>query len=78
MFDTLRLSLVPGGGLRLTWQVPPVPSGDVVTGYRVWRRPPKTCPWEMVVQVGAPSYDFAILDDGQNYDYQVTAITYRP
>ena len=79
MFDTLRLSLVPGGGLRLTWQVPPVPSGVVVTGYRVWRRPPKTCPWEMVEQVDAPSYDFAILDDGQDYDYQVTAITFpRP
>ncbi len=77
MFDTLRLSLLPGGGLRLAWQTPPAPTGVVVTGYRVWRRQQKTCPWEMVGQVSGPSYDFAIIDDGQNHEYQVTAVTYR-
>ncbi len=74
VFDSLRIALLPGDDLELTWDPPSPPPGMSITGYRVLRREFLACPWEVVAVVQDSP---AILPggDGLNVMFMVTAIT---
>jgi hypothetical protein len=70
--DSLRLQLLPGGSIRLTWQRP-VSSDTFSTprSYRVWRRSSSEAPYVMLGETAGLEFTDTTVPAG-NWQYEIT------
>jgi uncharacterized repeat protein (TIGR01451 family) len=72
----LRLAKAMGGNLRLTWTEPVHQPGINVTRFHIYRLDPATLFWTLIAEVTklTTSYQDPILNDGNDWQYKVTAM----
>jgi len=65
-----------GGNVRLTWTEPAHQAGINVTRFHVYRLDPATLFWTQIAEVTkqTTSYSDPVLNDGNAWQYKVTAV----
>jgi hypothetical protein len=74
--DSLSVEKASGGNVRLRWTEPPHAAGINVTRFHIYRLDPATLFWTQIAEVTKQtiSYQDAVLNDGNSWQYKVTAV----
>jgi len=73
--NDVTLAKNAGGHIGLTWNQP-VPSGQTITKFHIWRQSPGDPAWTLVIEVNGTTtttVDSGVLNNSINYRYEVTA-----
>jgi hypothetical protein len=74
--NDLRIEKERGGNLRLSWTQPAHEAGINVTRFHIYRLDPATLFWTQIAEVSKQTTSYAdpILNDGNDWQYKVTAM----